>query len=123
VLELAIDMLDADCGVVLMHDAESHQLLLSAGRGADLGIRLDANAGIPGWVMRTGESVCLADAYRDLRFHPGFDMNKRSGAFDAADLRRLRLLAQQIGMSYEQGMRLTEALRIQAHNEFILQNL
>jgi adenylate cyclase len=151
VLELAVDMLDADCGIVLMHDAESRQLLLSAGRGADLGIRLDASAGIPGWVLRTGESVCLADAYRDLRFHPGFDlhmrymtrsvlcvpipgadmarigvlqvMNKRSGEFDAGDLRRLRLLAQQIGVAYEQGTRLVEAVRLQAHNEFILQNL
>ncbi|MEZ4700535.1 MAG: GAF domain-containing sensor histidine kinase [Rhodothermales bacterium] len=100
-------------------------------------IQLKVGEGIAGWVVATGETLNIPDAYNDARFQPAFDkktgyrtqtilcmpmhnhegdtigavqvLNKRDGTFDAGDESLLGALASQAAIAIE-NTKLNESL-------------
>lgn len=66
--------LEADRCTVFLLDTEKNELWSKVALGVDLQeIRFSANLGIAGYVVQTGETINIADAYNDKRFNKEID--------------------------------------------------
>jgi CRP-like cAMP-binding protein/anti-sigma regulatory factor (Ser/Thr protein kinase) len=79
ILDVAVRGTGADRGTLYLTDETSHELWSKVAQGRDnmVEIRLPVGRGLAGYVAKTGETVNIADAYKDPRFNPEID--KRSG--------------------------------------------
>ena len=152
ILAVAIDVLDADRGSVFLYDAQSRELYAhQIEEIGSIEFRIDASLGLVGAAFGSGELVNVVDAYHDPRFHPGLDwhigyrtrsvlcapvfgsegqrvgvvqlLNKRRGTFSAADERRLKGLASQIGVTIDYTTLFEQTLSLKSYNESMLRSL
>jgi len=152
ILAVAIDVLDADRGSIFLHDPAADELCARHADGlGGRELRIDPGLGLVGAAFRTGEIVNIADAYQDPRFHPALDwrtgyrtrsmlcapifgndgqrvgvvqlLNKRRGNFTAADERRVKGLASQMGVAADYSQLFEEILSIKSYNESMLSSL
>jgi CRP-like cAMP-binding protein/putative methionine-R-sulfoxide reductase with GAF domain/two-component sensor histidine kinase len=79
ILDVAVRGTGADRGTLYLADESSNELWskVAQGRNNMVEIRLPFGRGLAGYVAKTGETVNIADAYKDPRFNPEID--KRSG--------------------------------------------
>jgi signal transduction histidine kinase/CRP-like cAMP-binding protein len=78
ILTTALTSLRADRGTLYLLDPLTHELWSKVLKGNDpVEIRLPVGKGLAGYVAKTGETVNIADAYKDPRFNPEID--KKSG--------------------------------------------
>jgi adenylate cyclase len=81
IMELSKDVMNAEASSLLVADPDTRSLRFHVATGtagkAIEGETVRFGQGIAGYVAETGESVLIADAYRDARFDPGYD--RRSG--------------------------------------------
>jgi CRP-like cAMP-binding protein len=79
ILDVAVRGTGADRGTLYLADELSNELWskVAQGRNNMVEIRLPIGRGLAGYVAKTGETVNIADAYKDPRFNPEID--KRSG--------------------------------------------
>jgi adenylate cyclase len=152
ILATALEILGADRGWILLYDSSMDELYttLSEGLGSRE-LRVGAHDGVAGACFRTGEMVNIAQAYQDPRFNPAVDfqigyrtrsilctpifggdgqklgvlqvVNRRNGAFDAADEAHLRALASQMGVTLDYTGLFDQVLRMKSHNESMLRSL
>jgi adenylate cyclase len=152
ILATALEILAADRGWIFLHDPVMDELYtcLSEGLG-NQELRVGVGNGIAGAVFRNGEPVSTADAYQDPRFNPSIDwqigyrtrsilcvpvssgdgrrlgvvqiVNKRHGAFDAADEKHLKALAAQMGVTLDYTALFEQILRMKSYNESMLRSL
>ena len=152
ILAVAIDVLDADRGTVFLYDPQTDELYSrhAEGLGAHE-LRIDTGLGLVGAAFAGGEIVNIADAYQDARFSPALDwqigyrtrsvlcapmygndgrrvgvvqlLNKRRGIFTAADERRLKGLASQMGITIDYATLFEQTLSLKSHNESMLRSL
>lgn len=130
ILELAARHTAADRATLFLVDAERGQLWSLIAQGLEHHeIRLPIGGGLAGWVAKAGLSVNLADAHSDSRFESGFDevfgyrtqsilvmpvrgrsgrviavlelLNKRGGAFTAADIELAEGISSHAGIALE----------------------
>jgi len=77
VLEETKKLLGAEAASVLLYDPEESQLVFTAsvGTASDglMGMRMPADAGIAGWVLREGKPLLVQDAQADPRFYAHID--------------------------------------------------
>jgi adenylate cyclase len=152
ILDVALDVLECDRGSIFLYDAKAGELYTRHAEGlAGRELRLDPSRGLVGAAFRDGTIVNVADAYRDDRFYPEFDMlmgyrtrsvlcapiaggdgkpvgvvqllNKRHGNFTPADERRIRGLAAQMGIASDYAGLFSQVLNIKSHNESMLRSL
>jgi adenylate cyclase len=152
ILAVAIDMLDADRGSIFLYDPATDELCARHADGlGGRELRIDPGLGLVGAAYRSGEIVNIADAYQDPRFHPTLDwrigyrtrsmlcapifgndgqrvgvvqlLNKRRGNFTAADERRVKGLASQMGVAADYSQLFEEILSIKSYNESMLSSL
>jgi signal transduction histidine kinase len=75
ILAKITDVLDTDRSTLYLLDEATGELVSRVTLEADVrSIRLPAGRGIAGHVVRTGKPLRVADAYRDPRFSPEWDM-------------------------------------------------
>ncbi len=75
ILEIALEITNADRGTVYLVDEGSGEIWSKALRGDELTeIRLPIGRGIAGYVAQTGETINLIDVYQDPRFNPEVDI-------------------------------------------------
>ena len=68
--------MQADRCTVFLYDKEKNEIWSKVALGLeDAEIRFPAEKGIAGYVIQTGESVNIQDAYNDSRFNPDVDKN------------------------------------------------
>jgi len=130
ILQLTTRQTGAERGTVFLVDHERNEIWSLIGLGLDQHeIRLPASRGIAGWVAQHGEMVNLADAYADARFESEVDLrlgfrtrsllcipirnkanatigvlqllNKKSGAFTAADATLLHAISDHVAIALE----------------------
>jgi K+-sensing histidine kinase KdpD len=78
ILDAAARSINADRGTLYLIDQESNELWSKVAQGSNMvEIRLAMGKGLAGYVGKTGETVNIADAYKDPRFNPEID--KKSG--------------------------------------------
>ena len=78
ILDTATRSIDADRGTLYLVDEEKGELWSKAFQGTSMvEIRLPIGKGLAGHVAKTGETVNIADAYKDPRFNPEID--RKSG--------------------------------------------
>jgi adenylate cyclase len=152
ILTVALDILAADRGWIFLYDLTAGELYTTLSQGiGDRQLRIGVNDGIAGAAFRTGELVNVAEAYQDPRFDPTVDwqigyrtrsilcapifsaegerlgvlqlVNKRRGAFEAADESHLKSLAAQIGVTLDYTVLFEQVLRMKSHNESMLRSL
>lgn len=125
------ELIEADRSTLFLIDKEKDELWSKVLEGTELHeIRLKNGVGVAGWVAKEGQSVHIADAYKDKRFNPEVDkksgyrtrcmlvwpvkrpkgaevigviqvLNKRQGAFTGTDERLLEAIASEIGVALE----------------------
>lgn len=121
----ASKMLDAERATLFLYDPETEELRSRVAQGVEE-IRFPATKGVAGYVVRTGKTLNIPDAYADSRFNPEIDrqtgfrtrnllalplysydedlvgvleiVNKRKGAFDEYDTSICGALAAQAGV-------------------------
>ena len=70
--------LNADRCTVYLYDKETDELYSKVATGLDIKeLRIPANSGLAGHVMKTGETINIKDAYSDKRFNA--DIDKETG--------------------------------------------
>ncbi len=75
ILEIALEITNADRGTVYLVDEETGEIWSKVFKGDEITeIRLPIGKGIAGYVAQTGETINLTDAYQDPRFNPEVDM-------------------------------------------------
>ncbi len=78
ILDVATQSIGADRGTLYLIDAASEELWSKVAQGSNMvEIRLPIGKGLAGYVGKTGETINIADAYKDPRFNPEID--KKSG--------------------------------------------
>ena len=152
ILAVALDVLDADRAAIFLHDPLTDELYTRHAEGlGGRELRIDGGVGLVGAAFRNGEVVNVADAYQDARFSPALDweigyrtrsvlcapiygndgrgvgavqlLNKRRGVFTAADERRLKGLASQMGITIDYATLFEQTLGMKSHNESMLRSL
>jgi len=152
ILAAATQLLGADRGSLFLHDPASNELWSRvAGGEAAREIRFPAGAGIAGECFTRGVRINIDDAYRDPRFNPDVDkgtgyrtrnilcmpittkggnkvgvmeiLNKKEGAFTAADQRRLAALCAQAAVSIENAQLFEDVSNSRNYNESILRSM
>jgi phosphoserine phosphatase RsbU/P len=77
ILELALQIVEADRGTLYLLDERKQEIWTKIARGVDPTgkgvIRLPLGKGIAGYVAATGDIINIPDAYLDSRFSPEFD--------------------------------------------------
>ncbi len=74
ILEIALEITNADRGTVYLVDEMSGEIWSKVLQGGEIKeIRLKIGQGIAGYVAQTGEVINLIDAYQDPRFNPEID--------------------------------------------------
>lgn len=130
ILDLTTKNLAADRGTIYLIDQERKELWSRVLKGKELvEIRLPLGTGIAGTVADTGETVNLADAWKDKRFFSGFDVrtgyvtktmlcmpmrnreekiigvfqviNKKTGVFDKEDEQFLSAFSDHVSLAIE----------------------
>ena len=152
ILAAATQLLGADRGSLFLYDASSNELWsrVAGGEGSGV-IRFPAGAGIAGECFTTGRCINIEDAYRDPRFNPAVDkgtgyrtrnilcmpiatrggskvgvmeiLNKKEGAFNASDQRRLEALCAQAAVSIENAQLFEDVNDSRNYNESILRSM
>ncbi len=75
ILEIALEITNADRGTVYLVDEEASEIWSKVLMGDEITeIRLPIGKGIAGYVAQTGETINIKDAYQDPRFNPEVDM-------------------------------------------------
>ncbi len=121
---------DAERSSLFLIDREKNQMWAKIAQGVNvIEIRFPLGTGIAGFVGQTGEAINIADAYRDARFNPEFDLktgfrtksvlcvpmknmqgdilgaiqvlNKKTGIFSGEDKMFLSALASQAAVAIE----------------------
>ena len=152
ILSIALEILTADRGWILLYDPTMDELYTALSEGlGDRELRIGAHDGIAGATFRTGELTNIPLAYQDPRFDPSIDwqigyrtrnilcapifsadgqrlgvlqvVNKQHGSFDAADESHLRSLASQMGVTLDYTQLFDQVLRMKSHNESMLRSL
>jgi len=128
VVEAGKNILRADSGTLWLYEAATHELVMRIATGIEP-VRLSADRGIVGECARTRAVVNVPDCYADPRFNPDIDrstgyrtrtmltvplvghdghlvgvlqmLNRRDGAFDAADERVALTLGAQCAVALE----------------------
>ena len=128
IVERSMELLDAERATVFLYDAAANQVVSRVAAGAGE-IRSPADRGVAGATIRGGATIVVPDAYADERFNPEVDrktgfrtrnilsvplrdyqgglvgvlqvLNKRSGAFDEADVDLGEVLAAQAGVALQ----------------------
>jgi CRP-like cAMP-binding protein/two-component sensor histidine kinase len=78
ILDVASSSVNADRGTLYLLDEATNELWSKVMQGNNMvEIRLPMGKGLAGYVAKTGETVNIADAYKDPRFNPEID--KKSG--------------------------------------------
>lgn len=78
ILDVATQSINADRGTLYLIDAATNELWSKVTQGSNMiEIRLPIGKGLAGYVAKTGETINIADAYKDPRFNPEID--KKSG--------------------------------------------
>ena len=78
ILDFAARTIKADRGTLYLMDAATQELWSKVVQGQNMvEIRLPMGKGLAGYVGKTGETVNIADAYKDPRFNPEID--RKSG--------------------------------------------
>lgn len=78
ILEVAVRSIQADRGTLYLIDRSANELWSTTVMGNNMvQIRLPIGKGLAGYVAQTGETVNIADAYKDSRFNPEID--RKSG--------------------------------------------
>jgi adenylate cyclase len=152
ILAIALEILGADRGWILLYDPTMDELYTALSEGiGDRELRIGAHDGIAGATFRTGELTNIPLAYQDPRFDPSIDwqigyrtrnilcapifsadgrrlgvlqvVNKQHGSFDTADESHLRSLASQMGVTLDYTQLFDQVLRMKSHNESMLRSL
>ena len=77
-LEKVCELLDAERATIFLVSDDRSELISTVAQGGTIEpIRLKLGDGIAGWVAASGETVNIADAYADPRFHK--EVDQRSG--------------------------------------------
>jgi phosphoserine phosphatase len=128
IVERSMELLDAERATVFLYDDAANEVVSRVAAGASE-IRSSADRGIAGATIRGGATIVVPDAYADHRFNPEVDrktgfrtrnvlsvplrdyqgglvgvlqvLNKRSGAFDEADVDLGEVLAAQAGVTLQ----------------------
>ena len=78
ILEVATQSIAADRGTLYLIDTGADELWSKVAQGNNMvEIRLPLGKGLAGYVAKTGETINIADAYKDPRFNPEID--RKSG--------------------------------------------
>ncbi len=78
ILDVASQSITADRGTLYLVDADQQELWSKVAQGNNMvEIRLPIGKGLAGYVAKTGETINIADAYKDPRFNPEID--RKSG--------------------------------------------
>jgi adenylate cyclase len=130
-IELIVEVLDADRATLFLHDADAGELFSRVAGGEGVSeIRIPQGVGIAGSVFGSGVGEIVDDAYRDARFNPEVDrrtgyrtrnilcvplcnradqvigvtqvLNKRSGPFTTADMALLEAISRHAASALEQ---------------------
>src|SRR6516162_3633238 len=130
-IELIVEVLDADRATLFLHDADAGELFSRVAGGDGVSeIRIPQGVGIAGSVFGSGVGEIVDDANRDPRFNPEIDrqtgyrtrsilcvplrnradqvigvtqvLNKRSGRFAASDMALLEAISRHAASALEQ---------------------
>ncbi|MBI5911528.1 MAG: GAF domain-containing protein [Betaproteobacteria bacterium] len=152
ILAAATQLLDSDRGALFLYDPKRDELYSHVAGGIDSSeIRFPANAGIAGECFTSGNVINILDAYKDARFNPEIDrrtgyrtrnmlcmpivakgagvigvmeiLNRRLGAFGAADERRLRAFCAEAAVSIQNAQLFEEISAERNYNESILRSM
>ena len=146
-------MLDCERATLFINDEKTNELYTEVGEGLDEKsvIKFPNHLGIAGNVFTSGKPVNIPHAYADLRFNPGFDkqtgfftrsilcmpvfnkegktigvsqvLNKRGGAFNAEDEKRLAAFTSQISMGIENAKLFDDVQSQMNYSESILSSM
>ena len=152
ILAAATQLLDSDRGALFLYDPKRHELYSHVADGiASFEIRFPANAGIAGECFTVGSVINILDAYKDARFNPEIDrrtgyrtrsmlcmpivakgarvigvmeiLNRKVGAFGAADERRLNAFCAEAAVSIQNAQLFEEISAERNYNESILRSM
>jgi adenylate cyclase len=152
ILAVATQLLESDRGTLFLYDAKRNELFSHVAGGIDSAeIRFPATAGIAGECFTSGKAINIPDAYADARFQKEFDrrtgfrtrnmlcmpivargarvigvmqiLNRKLGAFDAADERRLRAFCAEAAVSILNAQLFEEISAERNYNESILRSM
>jgi adenylate cyclase len=154
VMDQARDLMQADRSTLFMLSKETGELWskVATADGQDLvEIRIPANRGIAGYVASTGQTLNIADAYKDPRFDPSTDkrtgyvtrnilcmpvynskneligvtqlINKKPGSFTSSDEEFMRAFNIQAGIALENAKLFENVLIEKQYQKDILQSL
>jgi adenylate cyclase len=154
VMEQARELMQADRSTLFMLSKETGELWskVATADGSDfMEIRIPANRGIAGYVASTGQTLNIADAYRDPRFDPTTDkrtgyvtrnilcmpvfnskneligvtqlINKEKGSFTNSDEEFMRAFNIQAGIALENAKLFENVLIERQYQKDILQSL
>ena len=130
-IDLIVEVLDADRATLFLHDADAGELFSRVAGGEGVSeIRMLQGVGVAGSVFGSGVGEIVDDAYRDPRFNPEVDrqtgyrtrsilcvplrnradqvigvtqvLNKRSGRFTAIDMTLLEAISRHAAAALEQ---------------------
>ena len=146
-------MLDCERATLFINDEKTSELYTEVGEGLDEKsvLRLPNHLGIAGAVFTSGKRVNIPHAYADLRFNPGFDkqtgfftrsilcmpvfnkagkaigvsqvLNKRGGAFNKEDEKRLAAFTSQISMGIENAKLFDDVQNQKNYSESMLSSM
>ena len=152
ILTAATQLLDSDRGALFLYDPRRNELYSHTADGIDSSeIRFPANAGIAGECFTSGGAINIQDAYKDARFNPEIDrrtgyrtrnmlcmpivakgarvigvmeiLNRKLGAFGAADERRLHAFCAEAAVSIHNAQLFEEINAERNYNESILRSM
>jgi len=152
IIGAATEMLDAERSTLFMFDPESDELWSRIAEGLEVKeIRIPSTSGIAGACFTSGKVINIPDAYQDPRFNPDLDrktgfrthnlltipvftknrekiaviqvLNKRGGAFDAFDEKRLMAFSAQAAIALENARLFEDVLNARNYNESILKSM
>lgn len=152
ILAAATQLLDAERGALFLYDPKRDELYSHVAGGIDRAeIRFPSNAGIAGECFSTRRVINILDAYNDRRFNPEIDrrtgfrtssilcmpilakgagaigvmeiLNRRAGAFDSADERRLHAFCAEAAVSIQNAQLFEEINAERNYNESILRSM
>lgn len=152
ILAAATQLLDSDRGTLFLYDPKRDELFSHVAGGIDSSeIRFPSNAGIAGECFTSGKAINILDAYEDARFNQEIDrttgyrtrsmlcmpivarggrvigvmqiLNRKLGAFEAADERRLHAFCAEAAVSIQNAQLFEEISAERNYNESILRSM
>lgn len=152
ILSAATQLLDSDRGTLFLYDPKRNELFSHVADGIQsTEIRFPASAGIAGECFTSGRVINIVDAYKDARFNKEIDrrtgyrsrsilcmpivakgarvigvmeiLNRKVGAYGAADERRLHAFCAEAAVSIENAQLFEEVSAERNYNESILRSM